>query len=87
MPGIQVPDFNDCPTFSITQFGAVPGDKEKTSLAIERAIHKANKIGGGIVLFPEGEWITGQIHLKNHVNLHLDKGAVLIFSENPDLEI
>lgn len=83
MPGIKVPDYSDCPKFSITEFGAVTGDKGKTSLAVEQAIDKANKVGGGIVIIPEGEWITGKIHLKSSVNLHLNKGAVLVFSEKP----
>jgi polygalacturonase len=84
MPNIKVPDFADCQKFLITDFGAVPGDKEKTSLAIKKAINKANEVGGAIVIIPEGEWITGKIHLKSNVNIHLNKGAVLIFSENPE---
>lgn len=84
MPGIKIPDFTDCPEFSILEFGAVTGDKEKTSLAIEQAIDRAGKIGGGVVVIPKGEWITKKIHLKSNVNLHLDKGAILVFSEQPE---
>jgi polygalacturonase len=40
-------------------------------------------LGGGIVIIPEGEWLTAKIHFKSNVNLHLDKGAVLLFSEDP----
>ncbi len=83
MPGIQIPDFTDCPQFPITEFGAAPGNKEKTTLAIEKAIGEANKAGGGIVIIPDGEWITGKIHLKSNVNLYLNKGAVLLFSDEP----
>jgi polygalacturonase len=83
MPGIEVPDYTDCPEFTITEFGAVPGDKEKTSAAIEEAIDKANEAGGGVVIIPNGEWLTGKIHLKSNVNLHLNKGAVLHFSGKP----
>jgi polygalacturonase len=84
MPVIRVPNFSKCQKLSITDFGAVPGDKEKTSKAIARAIDKASKIGGGVVVIPKGEWLTGQIHFKSNVALHLDKGAVLLFSENPN---
>jgi polygalacturonase len=84
MPVINIPDFEDCTNILITEFGAVTGDKEKTSEAIEKAINKANKQGGGIVIIPEGEWLTGKIHLKSNVNLHLKEGAVLLFSDNPD---
>jgi polygalacturonase len=83
MPAISYPDFRDCPKFLITDFGAVKGDQEKISQAIEKAIDKANQVGGGTVVIPEGEWLTGKIHFKSNVNLHLEKGAVLLFSDNP----
>jgi polygalacturonase len=84
MPAIKIPDFSNCKEFSIVDFGAVQGDKNKTSEAINKAITKANKAGGGIVVIPDGEWLTKKIHFKSNVNLHLNKGAVLLFSENPD---
>lgn len=83
MPVLKVPDFSRCPRIRITDLGAVPGDAEKTSLAIRNAIDHAHKSGGGVVVVPEGEWLTGKIHLKSNVNLHLEKGAVLLFSGDP----
>ncbi|WP_181306070.1 glycoside hydrolase family 28 protein [Rufibacter sp. XAAS-G3-1] len=83
MPAIKVPDFSKCQKMPITDFGAVKGDKQKTSQAIAQAIAKASKMGGGVVVIPEGEWLTGKVHLKSNVNLHLTKGAVLLFSEDP----
>lgn len=82
IPAVTYPDFTKCKRFVITDFGAVPGDKDKTSSAIASAINKAAK-KGGVVVIPQGEWLTKAIHLKSNVNLHLDKGAVLLFSENP----
>jgi polygalacturonase len=35
------------------------------------------------VVVPEGVWPTAKIHLKSKVNLHVSKGAILLFSENP----
>ena len=84
MPAIKIPDFSKCKEFSIVDFGAIKGNKEKTSEAISKAIAKANKAGGGIVVIPEGEWLTKKIHFKSNVNLHLKKGAVLLFSEDPN---
>jgi len=84
MPVIKIPDFEKCKTFPIVDFGAVRGDKVKITQAIATAITEANKIGGGIVVIPEGEWLTGQVHLKSNVNLHLDKGAVLLFDDEPN---
>jgi polygalacturonase len=83
MPAIKIPDFSNCKKLSIIDFGAIKGNKEKTSKAINKAIDKANKMGGGIVVIPEGEWLTAKIHFKSNVNLHLDKGAILLFSEDP----
>lgn len=83
MPTIKIPDFSACKKLSILDFGAIKGNKEVTSKAIDDAINKANKMGGAIVVVPEGEWLTGKIHFKSNVNLHLEKGAVLLFSENP----
>ncbi|MTH16049.1 glycoside hydrolase family 28 protein [Flavobacterium sp. LC2016-01] len=83
MPAIKIPDFSKCKEFSILDFGAVKGDKNKTSEAISKAISKANKAGGGIVVIPQGEWLTKKIHFKSNVNLHLNKGAILLFSEDP----
>ncbi|RCW21888.1 glycoside hydrolase family 28 protein [Marinilabilia salmonicolor] len=84
MPDIPVPDFTNCEEFIITDFGAEQNNKEKTSSAIKKAIEAANNAGGGSVIIPEGEWLTGKVHLKSHVNLHLKKGAVLLFDDNPD---
>lgn len=83
MPTIYIPNFKNCKKLIITDFGAIPGDKNKNSQAIAKAIDKANEMGGGIVVIPKGEWITGKIHFKSNVNLHLEKGAVLLFSDDP----
>lgn len=80
---VKVPDFSKSPRLNIKDFGAVGSDKEKTSQAIAQAINKANKSGGGVVVIPAGEWLTKNIHLKSNVNLHLEKGAILLFSEDP----
>ena len=84
MPAITIPDFSGCPEFSIKDLGAKLGDKDSTTKAISDAISKANKAGGGTIVVPAGDWLTGKIHLKSNVNLHIAEGAVLRFSENPE---
>ncbi len=84
MPTIKTPDFKTCKKFNIIDFGAKPGNKPKTTKAIAEAINKASELDGGTVQIPKGEWLTGKIHLKSNVNLHLDEGAVLLFSELPE---
>ena len=80
---VVVPDFSNCKTFIISDFGAEQGDKAKTAKAIEQCIIEANKSGGGVVVIPEGEWLTGKIHLQSNVNLHLNESATLLFDDNP----
>lgn len=84
VPVFSVPDFNKTRVFTITDFGAEPGDKQKNNSAIAAAISAANEAGGGKVLIPEGEWITGKVHFKSNVCLHLNKGAVLLFDDDPN---
>ena len=83
MPVFSVPDFSACPVFSIEKYGAVVGNKAKTTIAIAAAISAANKAGGGVVNIPAGEWLTGKVHLKCNVCLNLSKGAVLLFDDVP----
>ncbi|MCH4553267.1 glycoside hydrolase family 28 protein [Aestuariibaculum lutulentum] len=47
---------------------------------IQQAIDTISTQGGGTVIIPEGEWLTGRIALKSNVNLHFEDGAVLRFS-------
>ncbi len=84
MPAISIPDFSKTKKISIVDFGAEKDNQPKTSSAIAQAINKAHQMGGATVIIPPGEWLTGKVHLKTNVNLHLEKGAVLLFSENPD---
>jgi polygalacturonase len=53
------------------------------STAITKAIAACHQAGGGRVLIPAGRWLTGAIHLRSNVNLHLAKDAVLVFSSDP----
>lgn len=69
--------------FSIADYGAVAGGEVSNTEAIARAIKACNKAGGGRVVVPHGEWLTGPIHLLSNVNLHLAEGATLRFTDNP----
>lgn len=84
MPVITVPDFSKCRKYLITDYGAEKGNSNKNTKAVALAIDEANRAGGGIVIIPKGEWLTGKIHFKSNVNLHLNEGAVLLFSGNPE---
>lgn len=69
--------------FPITRYGAVAGGSVNNTKAIAKAIEACHKSGGGKVIVPKGEWLTGPIHFKSNVNLHLEEGAVLSFTDQP----
>lgn len=79
---IERPTFPDR-TFDIREYGARPMKGEsafKNTDAIHRTIDAAWEAGGGTVLIPAGDWLTGPIHLQSHINLHVSDGAVVHFS-------
>lgn len=79
LPKVATPVFKK-DTLSIGRFGAVADGLTLNTSAITKAIEQCSKSGGGVVLVPRGLWLTGPITLKNNVNLHLAKGALLQFS-------
>lgn len=48
---------------------------------IQMAVNTCAEIGGGTVVVPKGEWKSGAIHLKSNITLHMEDGAVIVFSE------
>jgi polygalacturonase len=80
MPQLQRPHFPDGRT-SIVDFGAVEGGTTKNTAAFAKAIDDCSKNGGGRVIVPKGTWLTGAIHLKSNIDLHLEDGAEIIFSD------
>ena len=79
---VKVPVFKD-KTYSVVDFGAVPGGVFDCTLAINLAIRTCSNEGGGKVLIPSGKYLAGPINLENNVNLHLEEGAEILFSTNP----
>jgi polygalacturonase len=47
--------------FPVTRFGAVGNARADCTEAFARAIAACNKAGGGRVIVPEGEFVTGAI--------------------------
>jgi polygalacturonase len=76
---IKLPVFPDR-DFNITKYGARAGIANDSTEAIAKAIDACSKAGGGRVVVPSGEFLTGAVHLKSNVNLYISKGATLKFS-------
>ena len=80
-PDLQPPVFPDKP-FNVLEYGAKPNDSLFLNTeAIRNAIKACHLGGGGKVIIPEGIWMTGPVHLKSNVNLHLEEGAELRFTQ------
>ena len=71
--------------FEITRYGAKADGKTDCTIAFRDAIAAANKARGGRVVVPEGVFLTGAIHLKSDVNLHVSRGATVRFIPDPKL--
>ncbi len=69
--------------FNITDFGAVGDGETDCTESFRKAISACNEAGGGRVVVPAGVFLTGAIHLKSNVNLHVSKGATILFSQDP----
>lgn len=70
--------------YNVLDFGAIGNGKHLCTEAIQAAIDSANADGGGKVIVPSGNYLTGSIILKSNVELHLKRNAVLLGSTNPD---
>ncbi len=81
---IQAPKFPDR-DFNILKSGAVEGGKKDCTEAVAKAIAACAAAGGGRVVVPEGVFLTGAIHLKSGVNLHVEKNATLLFHRDPKM--
>ena len=68
----------------VTKFGADIKGVHKSTDAIHKAIDDAVSKGGGTVFFPKGEYLSGPIHLKSNIALHLEENAIIKFSQNFD---
>ena len=69
--------------FPVTRFGAVGDGATMNTVAFAAAISACNRSGGGHVIVPPGQFLTGAIHLLSNVDLHVETGATILFSQDP----
>ena len=69
--------FAQKPVFNIIDFGAVPNGVTLATKAIQWAVDSASRLGGGTVLIPPGQFLSGSFYLKSNVTLHLAKNGIL----------
>lgn len=84
MPEVKAPVFPD-KNVNLKDFGAVGDGRTLCTEAFGKAINALAEQGGGHLIVPTGVWFTGPIVLKSNIDLHLEKGAVILFSPDVDL--
>lgn len=81
MPRIPRPSIPDH-SVSITDFGGVGDGKTDNTKAFADAFAALAARGGGRLIVPQGIWETGPISLESHVDLHLERGALIMFTDD-----
>ncbi|WP_242157807.1 glycoside hydrolase family 28 protein [Aestuariivivens sediminis] len=66
---------------NILNFGAKGDGQTDNTEVIQKAIDQISRNGGGKVIVPNGQFLTGVIQLKSNMELHLEEGAVLLGSD------
>ncbi|WP_370479177.1 glycoside hydrolase family 28 protein [Tamlana flava] len=75
-----IPDYK----INVTKFGAKGDGIKDCKAAFDRAMKSCKKHNGGVIVVPAGVYkLEGPIHFVSNTNLHLEKGAKLVFGTNP----
>lgn len=70
--------------FRVTDYGAVADDEGDDTEAFIRAMKEVNKTGGGRLIVPVGLYRTGPLTLGSKMEMHLVKGARILFLTDPE---
>ncbi len=81
---VEAPSFPDN-KIVITELGAKGDGVTLCTDAVKKSISKLVKLGGGTVVIPRGVWLCGPIVLKSNICLHLEDGAIVVFSPDKTL--
>lgn len=84
MPKIQPPVF-PANEVNLLEYGGNPDGISLNTDAFEKAMTDLSGKGGGKLIVPKGVWFTGPIVFRSNINLHLEKGALILFS--PDFNL
>lgn len=68
--------------YRITDFGIKKDSTLLQTEKIQAVIDQAHKEGGGVIIVPEGTYLSGSIFFKPGTHLHLEEGAVLKGSDD-----
>lgn len=63
--------------YDVTRFGAKGDGQTNDAAAIQKAINAGAQAGGGVVLLPAGNFLSGTITLRSRITLRISPGATL----------
>lgn len=86
LPVVSAPVIPDN-SVNIKDFGGVGDGQTINTQAFKKAIGALEKLGGGHLVVPEGIWMTGMISLKDNIDLHIEKNAIVMASPDKNLFI
>lgn len=69
-------------TFKVEDYGAVADGETINTAAIQKTIEACSASGGGVVLFANGDYVTGTIDLKSGVMIEIAKESRILGSTN-----
>lgn len=81
MPAVTAPTI-PAHEVKLTDFGGVNDGVTLNTEAFAKAMAHLARKGGGRLIVPEGIWYTGPIEFESNVELHVERGALVLFSEN-----
>ena len=68
---------------NVRDFGAVGDGQTKDTLPVQLALDRCSVLGGGEVLVPAGDYLTGALAIRSNTVLRIDAGATLLGSPDP----
>ncbi|MDD2618610.1 MAG: glycoside hydrolase family 28 protein, partial [Bacteroidales bacterium] len=80
MPRVEAPVFPGREA-SIEDFGGVGDGLALNTEAFNKAFKSLSSKGGGSLIVPAGVWLTGPIVFQSNVRLHLEKAALILFTQ------
>jgi hypothetical protein len=81
LPNVALPNIPKN-VVKLTDCGGNGDGRTLNTVAFETALAKLSENGGGELVVPPGIWLTGPIKLRSHINLQLERGALIQFSRD-----
>lgn len=78
MPEVKLPNIPQR-TVSIADFGAKGDGVTLNTEAFAKAMKSMSEKGGGRIVVPAGIWLTGPIQFESCTELHVERGALVLF--------